>query len=124
MAKPIIKSINALKGLAVFHDYRMDPALPVFRKHNLVYGFNGCGKTTLSRVLRCLGSGSPHQHWPTSCAFEVEMTDGAKLNLDTVDEVTARRILVFNEDFVSENFRWSEGEANPIFYLSKEQKED
>ena len=31
--------------------------------------------------------------------------------------------LVFNVDFVEENFKWKEGTANPVFHLGREQVE-
>ena len=123
MPDPIIESIDSLECLPLFPAYHPPNETPTFRKHNLIYGFNGCGKTTLSRVFASLGSGTPHEDWPANGAFAVTLSDGTKLAPRYGDSALGERLFVFNTDFMSEHFRWKEGEAKPIFYLSKEQKD-
>ncbi|MFA9476947.1 AAA family ATPase [Phycisphaerales bacterium AB-hyl4] len=122
MQRSSIQRIEALTELPVFPGYTASSQVPVLRKHNLIYGFNGCGKTTLSRVLGCLGTGQRHETWSKTSDFTVKLTDGTTLRPDSLNPEFAERVLVFNTDFVAQNFRWIEGEAAPILYLSKEQK--
>lgn len=123
MPAPIIQSIDFLKHLPVFPDDSTVSESPSLHRYNLVYGFNGCGKTTLSRVFACLGTGKRHEEWTADSTFAVTFTDGTQVKPESVDTALTQRILVFNTDFLSESFRWKEGEANPIFYLGHDQKD-
>ncbi|MCH8824636.1 MAG: AAA family ATPase [Planctomycetes bacterium] len=118
----MIKQISYLKDLPVFPDFSAPTDLPQFRKHNLIYGFNGCGKTTIARVLASLGSGVSHSGLPNEGTFEITLTDGTSIHTNTVDQSLSDRILVLSTDFVADNFRWTQGEAEPIYYLGQEQK--
>jgi len=50
----LIKKIRRLKHPGVLRDFTWPSDLPAFGRFNLIYGWNGTGKTTLSRILRCL----------------------------------------------------------------------
>ncbi len=116
-----IKRLNSLRKTAVFDAYAPAAAEGYFYRFNLVYGFNGCGKTTLSRVFASLEQGALARDLPEGCEFEILLEDAATIshghNLDRL----RGRVAVFNEDFVETNFRWREGSANPVFYLGTEQ---
>lgn len=123
MSAPVIQSIDSLKQLPVFPDDSTVSLLPRLRRYNLLYGFNGCGKTTLARVFACLGRGQRHEEWTNDSTFTVTLTDGTQIKPESSDTALAERILVFNTDFIAQKFRWKEGEANPIFYLGQDQME-
>lgn len=123
MPHPVIQRIDSLKELPLFNDYSAPANLPTLQKHNLIYGFNGCGKTTISRVLASLGSGALHSKLPVNGTFNIILTDGDHLLTDSIDKQLKQRIFVFNEDFKDDNFRWKEGTANGIIYIGHEQKE-
>lgn len=116
-----IKRLNGLRKMAVFDAYAPAAAEGYFCRYNLVYGFNGCGKTTLSRVFASLEQGVLARDLPEGGEFEILLEDDATIghghNLDRLKG----RVAVFNEDFVETNFRWREGSANPVFYLGTEQ---
>lgn len=116
-----IKRLNGLRKLAVFDAYAPAEDEGHFRRYNLVYGFNGCGKTTLSRIFASLEQGVLVRDLPEGGEFEILLEDAATIghghNLDRLKG----RVAVFNEDFVETNFRWREGSANPVFYLGTEQ---
>lgn len=116
-----IKNLNSLRKLAVFDAYAPIAGEGQFYRYNLVYGFNGCGKTTLSRIFASLEQGVLVRDLPKGGEFEILLEDGAKIthshNLDRLKGGVA----VFNEDFVETNLRWREGSANPVFYLGTEQ---
>ena len=69
--------------------------LPNFRRYNLVYGLNGSGKTSISRVLR----GVETKCMPSGCAVEIEVA-GRRIRSDgpNVDTIAIR---VFNAEFVA-----------------------
>lgn len=118
---PIIRQITSLKKLGVFHDHSATAETPQFRRYNLIYGFNGSGKTTLSRVFASLGSGTIDEELPQGGSFGIELSDGTRINNGSSLNALKDRVLVFNSDFIGNNFRWKDGTANPIFYLGKEQ---
>ncbi|MDZ7839633.1 MAG: AAA family ATPase [Gammaproteobacteria bacterium] len=123
MRAPVIQSIASLKQLPVFPDDSTVSESPRLRKYNVVYGFNGCGKTTLSRVFACLGTGERHEDWAADSTYTVKFTDGTQVRTESLDAALKQRILVFNIDFIARKLRWKEGEANPIFYLGRDQKD-
>ena len=123
MTQPLIQSIDLLRRLPVFPEYKPGAEAVRFRRHNLIYGFNGCGKTTLSRVFSVLGSGTLHPEWPDDSTFSISLSDGSHITPDSVDASLHQRVLVFNSDFVTTNIRWHQGDANPIVYIGKEQRD-
>ncbi len=44
LAPPAIRQVTPLKGIGVFRDYAAAADMPVLRRQNLIYGFNGSGK--------------------------------------------------------------------------------
>ena len=122
-ALPIIKRIASLKGLGVFRNFAAPADLPDFQRHNLIYGFNGSGKTILSRVFASLGEGAVRPELPEGGTFEVELTGETVIKSTEALDALKGRVLVFNVDFIEENLRWKEGTANPVFYLGKAQAE-
>lgn len=119
--KPYIRRFKSLKNLGVFHDYAAKADIPEFRQFNLIYGFNGTGKTTLSRILASLEAGVLRPELPSDGEFDVELTDDELIKATAKLSALKGRLLVFNVDFVEANFRWKDGAANPIFYLGAAQ---
>ena len=122
-ALPIIKRIASLKELGVFRNFAAPADLPDFQRHNLIYGFNGSGKTILSRVFASLGEGAVRPELPEGGTFEVELTGDTVIKSTGALDALKGRLLVFNVDFIEENLRWKEGTANPVFYLGRAQAE-
>ena len=57
----MIRRIQKLQGYRIFRDFKWD-GLADFGRYNLIYGWNGVGKTTLSSLFRLLQDKTP----PTS----------------------------------------------------------
>ena len=49
-----IDKISRIRNLGVFRAFAWPVDLPTFARYNLVYGWNGSGKTTISRLFRAL----------------------------------------------------------------------
>lgn len=113
----MIKKINKIKGLGlVFKNYSWDNNLPEFKKYNLIYGWNGSGKTTFSRLFDAI-SAAPLP----APEYEILDVDGNKYGNG---QAFPRSIRVFNEDYVRRNLAVLESKTNSIsILLGAENKE-
>jgi len=110
----MITKINKIKNFGVLKNFN-GSALPEFKTFNLIYGWNYSGKTTLSRVFRCLEKGQLHIDYSTA-TFEFE---NATAKYDNTFAVKPN-IRVFNSDFVKDNLKWDTENIEPIFLLGAE----
>lgn len=110
----MITKINKVKDFGVFKNFN-GSVLPELKTFNLIYGWNYSGKTTLSRVFRCLEKGKLHDDY-LSATFEME---NATEKYDNTFAVKPN-IRVFNSDFVKENLKWDADNYEPIFLLGAE----
>lgn len=110
----MITKINRINDFGVLKNFN-GSALPEFKTFNLIYGWNYSGKTTLSRVFRCLEKGKLHDDYLTA-TFEME---NATAKYDNTFAVKPN-IRVFNSDFVKENLKWDADNIEPIFLLGAE----
>src|SRR5258705_13339549 len=113
-----IRRLSRAKDCGVFRDFSWPADLAQFARYNLIYGWNGTGKTTLSRIFRALEKATP--------SVPGEVT----LNIDDHDVSISRfneqvvQVRVFNRDFVSESvFPVGGAAVPPIFILGKESVE-
>ena len=120
MPKITISKIKKIKGLHPFANCPPE-SIPDLKIKNLIYGFNGVGKTTLSRVFQAVADGEVIPPLASSLEFVLELTDGSEVRSNRLPGSLHGRVVVFNEDFQSKNLRWREGTANPVFYLGKDQ---
>ena len=112
----VLTKISRLKNLGVFSDYAWDAALPAFDRFNVVFGENGSGKTTLSRLFDCLKTGG-HEEYP-SLEFKIESESGDL----THGTGAARKVRVFNADYVQLNIGQLDGHLKPILVIGEENK--
>lgn len=112
----MIRSIEVIKLLGVFSDFRWPAGLPDFKKYNLIYGWNYSGKTTLSRAFRCFEQGRPHEDF-ADAQIQLKSEEGGHV-LSAPD--SAPVIRVFNIDFIHENLVFESGSATPILVLGAE----
>ncbi len=110
----MIGKINKIKHLGlVFSNYAWEADLPLFKQVNLIYGWNGCGKTTLSRLFSAIG-GVPIK----DVEYEIEDDQGVKFKQG---EAFPQSIRVFNHDYVQSNLKIIDGQANSISILLGEE---
>ncbi len=112
-----ITRISYLRDCGIFRDFEWPKELPEFGRYNIIYGWNGTGKTTLSRILRCLEKRTV----PTS---KVTIAlDGRNVPGNDFPN-TAVAVRVFNRDFIAENvFPVGGGDLPPIYVLGAESVE-
>ncbi len=95
-----------------------------FKKINILYGRNYSGKTTLSRIFKCLENKSLHTDY-TNPQFTFSFEDGNTINQTLVgtDEIN---LCVYNTDFVKKNLNWlhnSDGSIEPFTVLGADNNE-
>lgn len=113
----IIQRLSELKHAGVWKDFKASDDLQLARI-TLIYGFNGSGKTTFSRVFSSIAQGSLEKRLPKETTFKVETTDGTAITHDPISNPFGNNLLVFNTDFVSKNFEWDVSSTKSIAYLS------
>ncbi len=106
----MISKINKIKKLPlVFNDFRWKSGLPPFKTYNLIYGWNGTGKTTLSRLFGAFEHGTLN-----SCPeVEYEIEDNSSLKY-MQGEAFNKKIRVFNKNYIDNNIRIQDSKAKAI----------
>lgn len=113
MSNKRIKRIACIRDYNVFRDYSWLSDLPEFGRYNLIYGWNGTGKTSLSRVFRYLEKRqNPNKGQITVKIEDTELTNGQFNNCDIP-------IRVFNRDFISEAVFTKNDEVSPIYIIGE-----
>ncbi len=108
-----IRKIARMRDYGVFRDFTWPQDLPEFGRYNLIYGWNGTGKTTLSRLFRHLEK----QQNPTKGKLSVTIGD-----MDYSEEqfeMCSIPVRVFNRDFIAEAVFTTNGEVAPIFVIGE-----
>jgi wobble nucleotide-excising tRNase len=118
----MITSIVKIKYCPSFNDFKPKEGLPPFKRLNLIYGWNGSGKTSFSRVLRSFELGNNYYNDPSKPGeFEFKLGDGSVISNKNLVEF--KQVRVFNKDFIDESVFRDDG-PRPIFYLGTDTKED
>lgn len=116
----MLTSIEKIKGLGVYVDYRKPAGTPDFGIKNLIYGWNYSGKTTLSRLFAQLESKTINPD-----LAECEFSFG--IGTDAITEKNFHQcgltVRVFNSDFVRTNLHLDGERFNPILLLGKGSEE-
>lgn len=113
----VITRLKRIKSNGVFHDFTWPSDLPDFARYNLIYGWNGSGKTTISRIFRAMELRIPPQGEVT---LVVEGRD-----ISSTDFVNSKiPIRVFNRDFMEDSvFPMGGGDVPLILVVGKESVE-
>jgi wobble nucleotide-excising tRNase len=116
----VILRINRLRQFGIFSDYN-GSSIQQFGRYNLIYGWNGTGKSTLSNVFSCLEKRSLISRF-VGAQFSIAQEDGTSLteaNLAT----SQLNIHVFNQRFIHENIDWDKS-VKSILLIAKEKIDD
>ncbi len=116
-----IKKIKKIRNFGTFKDFQWGENCQEFGQYNFFYGWNYSGKTTLSRIFRCLEIKAQHSGF-TDVEFIIETDNGNVTQRDISNDYPIR---VFNEDFVEDNFKWNDEDAkiDPVLILGKVAKD-
>lgn len=111
-----IERISKVKNHRIFRGFSWPSDLPDFREKNLVYGWNGTGKSTLSNLFRSIEKRTPITEGEVEFVISGNKIDGTAL--DTTQGLP--KVRVFNKDFIAGNVFTSHGSVAPIFFLGEE----
>ena len=106
-----IRRISKLNHPGILGDFIWPSGLSEFGRFNLIYGWNGTGKTTISNLFRAL----EHRTKPLNCEVVFDI-NGVNVRGQDFEQATIP-IRVFNRDFVSANVFTTDGDVSPIFVL-------
>ena len=109
----MIKDID-IEKFGLFNSYLWNPNIDggePFKKLNIIYGRNYSGKTTLSRIFRCVEKAELHKHY-TDGKFTIRCVNDNTITHNNLQYT--KQIRVYNEDFVKENLSWLHKEDGSI----------
>lgn len=112
----MIKKIDITR-FGLYQNYQWDKTIGKnedFRRLNIIYGRNYSGKTTLSRIFKCLEDKTLHNNYADGI-FAITFFDGKSIlqsDLDALD--IDYKIRVYNTDFVRENLSWLHNDDGTI----------
>ncbi len=115
-----ITRLQRLKGYRIFRDFSWPNAgLPDFARFNVIYGWNGSGKTSLSNLFRQIQL----KERVTEGDVEI-LVDQIRVSGSTFDTAALPAVRVFNRDTVSRNiFDVPNQQFPPVFFLGEDSVE-
>ncbi|WP_122745823.1 AAA family ATPase [Pseudomonas viridiflava] len=116
----MIIAIQKLKGFGIFKDYT-NISTQDFGRYNLIYGWNGTGKSTLSNLLSSLEKKAHNSRFPES-KYSIKLSDDTVITEKNISQNNLE-IKVFNQKFVSDNIEWSSS-VKSILLVAKDKIED
>jgi wobble nucleotide-excising tRNase len=112
-----------IEKFGLFENYKWENEVgkqETFCRLNIIYGRNYSGKTTLSRILKCIEDKQLHDNY-SDAKFNIAFTNGANISQNNLqEELQDYKIRVYNSDFVKKNFNWlhnEDGTINPFTIL-------
>lgn len=112
-----ITRIARLRDFGIFRDFTWPSALRDFGRYNLIYGWNGSGKTLLSNLLRRLGTRTTVTEGTATVSIDNRDIDGDSFDQEAIP------IRVFNREFVAETVFTTTDEVAPIYVIGKDNVE-
>lgn len=113
-----IARLSKIRKHRVFRDFVWPNELPAFSQFNVVYGWNGTGKTTLSSLFAHL---QDRRAIFLQGEVEFEMDDGTKISGANIPSATVPPVRVFNRDFVAKTIEAiGLSSVAPIYFLGEE----
>lgn len=114
-----LRSIKSISDTKAFSEFSWEASMA--RKYNLVYGWNGAGKTTIGRILSFFEHKSVHLDGFEGVQFRLQTEHGV---ISEKDLSTGKlNVKVFNEEFIRSNLSFDDSAANPIVILGEESVE-
>ena len=106
-----IQRISKIDNFSIFKNFDWDQNLSLgknqtydFKDINIFYGRNYWGKTSLSKIIRALGTKTISTKYENP-DFKIELSDGSIISQNNLTTFT-HPIHVYNSDFVKENLKF------------------
>lgn len=99
----------------IFKKYSWPEELRPFGRYNVIYGWNGCGKTTLSGLLAHLQDLQNITEGKVQFEFDQGLVEGM-----FVSQTNLPPVRVFNRDFQHSNLLETRNEFSPIYVIGQE----
>lgn len=114
----MIQRINRLRSFGFYRDFSGDAqsTVPIFKKRNLIYGWNYSGKTTISRLSQSLQFHDRPLAYPTG-RFTILLSDATRVS--EANRLTQILVRVFNRDYITANFQ--AGHTAPAVFIVGEE---
>lgn len=109
-----LRQISRIRGYRIFRDYRWPSDLHPFAKVNVIYGWNGSGKTSLSTLLEHVAARTPITEGEVTFEFASGSVTGDRLDTANVPDMR-----VFNQRFVERTIRAIDTGVDHIYYLGE-----
>ena len=92
----MITKISKINNLGIFKNFHWDDNnLNTFSKRNIIYGWNGTGKTTLTRLFGCLNEGNSKEY--PELEYRIYENDKPYKQGQSYN----KSVKVFNEDYIN-----------------------
>lgn len=111
-----LRSITSISGIPAFEVFEWD-AEPA-KRYNLIYGWNGAGKSTIGRILSFFEYRRVHLEDYGNVSFALQ-TDEGIVTEKTISEPKIN-VRVFNKEFIRSNVQFENTVANPIVIVGQE----
>lgn len=115
-----VEKLIQIAGVGIWRDHKPQSPDVDFTRKTIVYGFNGVGKTSLSRIFSSFEGNSLASGLGDRAKFQTKFSDGTTATNADLSHPLGNHLLVFNSDFISRNFQWDKGSALPIFHIDEE----
>lgn len=113
-----IARLSKIRKHRVFRDFVWQDELPAFSQFNVIYGWNGTGKTTLSSLFAYL---QDRRAILLQGEVEFELDDGTKISGANIPKATVPPVRVFDRDFVARTIEAiGQSSVAPIYFLGEE----
>lgn len=105
-----ILKIEKIEDFRIYKDFSA-PSSGNFKRYNLMYGWNGSGKTTFSDFFRCLEKGA------INTSFKLKTSSGTvtESNYDT----QLAKLKVFNRNYILATVPENPDSIEPIYYIGE-----
>jgi len=117
----VLKKIKSIKNFGIFVNYTPSTGLPDFARYNLIYGWNGTGKTTFTRLMRCFETGKAYEDFSIG-TFTIDCHETPTPISEKDLTALNGRLKVFNKDFIEENLDLDikkDGKARSVVHIGK-----
>lgn len=113
-----IRQFKRIQADGLFQDFSWPDGLKDFSQMNLIYAWNGTGKTTLSRLMSEFGNNSEPNIMNTEIQFHNKSILASELSSQ------GYQVKVFNSDYISKSIgEVKEGKAEPIYIFGEGARE-